>query len=394
MPHSSNITPLTVRGKLADPSLWYRQGREMQLGCSNCNERKLCGGLSVGAPVHNCLDLCCGDHANCIQYACPLNVRRFATLVNEVGGLELRPYAKPVPEIPTLPAYVPSMVDAGSLTGPLHIPVVAVPLYSVIDAGTGLAKFASRQELLEAFHVYSDARLVLTASAEDEYVERYWETYRPKATAESLKRLRPVLVATPNFSMHADTVRHDNLVSMARIARCYEDFACAGLAVALHVNGRTPRDFERWADYLNASPWVSVIAYEMATMGGSSVRRAWHAEQLVLLAQRVTKPLTLLIRGGIEHLTSLSETFHGVVWTDATAQMKAKMRQAASWSQGQISWYSSPTAAGEPVDQLFLRNIRVYQRAARALVRKHSTPAQEESPSQLLLESSLVPRDR
>lgn len=391
MAHSSNITPLTVRGKIADPSLWYRQGREMQLGCSDCSERRLCGGLSVGAPVHNCLDLCCGNHGTCTQYACPLNVRRFATLVNEVGGLELRPYAKPVPAMPTLPGYVPSMVDAGSLTGPLHIPVVAVPLYSVIDASTGLAKFASRQELLEAFHVYSDARLVLTASAEDEYVERYWETYKPKATAESLKRLRPILVATPNFSMHADTVRHDNLVSMARIATCYEDFASAGLPAALHVNGRTPRDFERWADYLNASPWVSVIAYEMATMGGSSVRRAWHAEQLVLLSQRVRKPLTLLIRGGIEHLTSLSTAFHRVIWTDTTAQMKAKMRQAASSSHGQLSWFSSPTAAGESVDQLFLHNIRVYQRAARTLLLPAERPVPKPPTKQFLFDDVLTP---
>lgn len=394
MARTITVTPITVRGKLTDPSLWYQEAREVHLGCSDCAERDLCGGLSIGAPVHNCLDLCCGNPGSCKSFACPLDTKRYATLVNEVGGLKLRPHGQSVAPMLALPDYVPAVLDAGSLAGPLHIPVIAISLYSVIDRRTGLAKFASRRELLAAFKIYSDARVVLTATAEDALVERFWEIRQPKATAASIKRLRPALIATPNFSMHVQTVRHDNLLSMARIADCFEDFASAGLPVALHVNGRTPRDFERWAAYLNASPAVSLLAYEMGTMGRSSVRRAWHAEQLIRLTQRVNRPLTLLIRGGIEHLAVLSTAFHRVVWTDTTAHMKAKMRQAAVSSPGNISWVPSPTSTGQPIDDLFLHNIRVFQRAARAILPKHSTPARESAPSQLRFESALVSRGR
>ncbi|MFO0831560.1 MAG: DUF4417 domain-containing protein [Phycisphaerales bacterium] len=382
-------TPLTVRGKLADPSLWHRDGGEIHLGCSQCNERELCGGLSIGAPVHNCLDLCCGNHGSCTRYACPLSVRRYAALVNEVGGLALRPYTKPVAPMLAVPDYVPTILDAGSLAGPLHIPVVAISLYKVIDGRTGLAKFSSRQELLAAFRIYSDAKVILTASAEDALVERFWEHRQSKATAESLKKIRPALIATPNFSMHAEAVRHDNLVSMARIAACFEDFASAGLPAALHVNGRTPHDFDRWAIYLNQSPWISVVSYEMGTMGRSSVRRAWHAAQLVRLARSVNRPLSLLIRGGAEHLTMLAEAFGRVVWTDTTAHMKAKKRQIGTSSSAAVSWRSSPTKAGEPIDELLLHNIRVYQRMTRALLPKRGLPPRELVADQLLLAGSL-----
>lgn len=387
---STTTTALTIRGKLADPSLWHREGSEVHLGCSQCNEREFCGGLSIGAPVHNCLDLCCGKPESCTRYACPLNVRRYSALVNEVGGLALRPYTKPVTSMLSVPDYVPCILDAGNLAGPLHIPVVAISLYKVIDGRSGLAKFSSRQELLAAFRIYSDAKVILTASAEDALVERYWEHRQSKATAESLKRIRPALIATPNFSMHAEAVRHDNLLSMARIAACFEDFAAAGLPTALHVNGRIPHDFDRWAVYLNESPWISVVAYEMGTMGRSRVRRAWHAAQLVRLARRVNRPLSLLIRGGYEHLTMLAEVFDRVVWTDTTAHMKAKKRQLGTSSHAAVSWRSSPTEAGEPIDELLLHNIRVYQRVARTLLPKRALQPREAIPNQLLFGCSLT----
>jgi len=363
---STTPVSLTIRRKLAEPFLWHQPGREIQLGCAACVDRDECGGLSTRAPIHNCLDLCCGKPESCRRYACPLNPERYNALVNEVGGLKLRPFRGRIASIPSLPDYIPCLLDSGSLHGPLHIPTVAVSLHSVIDRRTGLAKFSSREKLLARFKVYGDARLVLTGVGEDRYVEAFWAALLPKQTAISLKRLRPALITAPNFSLHADTVRHDNLVSMARIAACVEEFAVAGLPVAPHINARTPHDYERWAKYLVNSVDIGTIAFEMGTMGRSASRRAWHAAQIVGLARMVKRPLTLVVRGGTAHLSDLGSAFHRVMLLDTTPHMKAKMRQSASYSHGSMSWALAPTAAGEPVDEILLHNIRSCQRAFRA----------------------------
>lgn len=230
MTQQAQNTPLTVRGKFADPTLWHQTGQEVRLGCTTCPELRWCGGLSIRAPVFDCMDFCCGKPETCTRYICP-SQRRYSTLVNEVGGFDLHPYGRRVTPVLALPDYVPCILDAGDLGGPLSLPAVAVSLYSVIDHRTGVAKYASRQEMLKRFRIHSDARVILTATAKDRRVENFWHVLQPKKTAESLRKLRPSVITTPNFSMHADTVRHDNLVSMARIAFCFEGFAAAGLPV-------------------------------------------------------------------------------------------------------------------------------------------------------------------
>lgn len=374
MARSSTIATLTVENKLADPSLWHQPGGEVHLGCEHCVERDLCGGLRVGASIHNCMTLCCGQPDACKRYVCPMNPSRYAELVNEVGGFELRPYKGRGAHVVALPTYAPCILDAGNLAGPLHIPTVALSLYSVIDHRTGLAKYSSREEMLTAFKLYPHARVILAATGEDKRVENFWHVLRPKKTAESLKLLRPALVATPNFSMHADTVRHDNLLSMKRIAACFEDFASAGLPVALHPNGRTDTDFARWTSYLNESPGISTLAYEMGTMGRSASRRSWHAEQLIVLAKNVRRPLTLVVRGGTKHLSDLARVYHHVVLLDTTAHMKAKKRQAASIVNGTIAWMPSPTKRGESIDGILLRNIRATQRGIHRLLPRQVIP--------------------
>ncbi len=379
---------LTIRRQLAEPSLWHHNGREIQLGCAACVDRGPCGGLSVGAPIHNCLDLCCGKPETCQRYACPLNPERYTALVNEVGGFELRPFRGRIASMPALPDYIPCLLDSGSLGGPVHLPTVAVPLHSVIDCRSGLARFSSREEVLARFKVYGEARIVLTGVATDRHVEAFWPALLPKQTAMSLKRLRPAFITVPNFSLHADTVRHDNLLSMARIAACVEEFAVAGLPVVPHINARTPRDYERWAEYLINSADICAIACEMGSMGRSASRRAWHAAQFVELARLVKRPLTLVVRGGTAHLADLGAVFHRVMLLDTTPHMKAKMRQSATYSHGTLTWTPSPTAAGQAVDEILLHNVRSCQRAFRATQPRPTSAERRPATRQGALEAS------
>lgn len=358
------ITRLTVRAKHVDRSLWHRPNEEISLGCTRCPELKFCGGLSIRAPAFDCLSLCCDSPNTCKKYVCPKQPR-FSALVNEAGGFPLAPYRRTVAPMGSLPDYVPYIFDVGNIVGPLPLRTFAISLYDVIDHRGGIARFSSREEMLQRFKIDSEAHVVITATDKDRRVENFWHILRSKKTAESIRRLRPSLIATPNFSMHTDTVRHDNLLSMSRNVYCFEAFAAAGLPVAVHVNGRTPFDFRRWAAYLNESPSIYAVSYEMGTIGRSSSRRAWHAEQLIDLARRVNRPLTLLIRGGSVHLPALSLAFNRLISVDTSAHFKAKKRQSASRHHGRLVWGKSPTAPGESIDELLLHNIRVCRRAPR-----------------------------
>jgi hypothetical protein len=259
------------------------------------------------------------------------------------------------------------MADRGSLAGPLHIGAVAVGLYSIVDHRTGLSRFSSRDELLEHYRLSRDTKLVITATGQDRRVEHFWHVLQVKKTAKSLLKLRPAIITTPNFSMHVQTMRHDNLLSMARIAYCFEAFAAAGLPVAPHINGRTPFDFGRWIEFLNASPGVHTISYELGTVGRSKVRRAWHVEQLLRVARDVNRPLGLLVRAGSTHLADLARGYSRLYFVDSTPLMKAKHRQVATSVLNELHWSPKSTAAGGSIDVLFLQNVQVARRHYRAL---------------------------
>lgn len=124
-----------------------------------------------------------------------------------------------------------------------------------------------------------------------------------------------------------------------------------------------------------ASPQINAVAYEMGTIGRSAPRRAWHAQQLVALARNVHRSLTLVIRAGWSHLAELSSAFERVIMLDTTAHMKAKMRQSAVRTGCRLTWKSTPTAAGEAIDQLLRHNIRDSRRATRELL--SSPPASD-----------------
>jgi len=360
--------PLTINGELDERQLWHVTGREIALGCTRCIDQNLCGGLSASVDLFSCLDLCCGKPESCKKFACPNSQERYSKLLNEVGGFALRPYKRPVVQPKALPFYVPYMQDAGCLAGPVSLPIVAVSLYTLIDPNTGLARFRSKREVLEHYKIGNRAKLVITATHKDKFVERFWSSMRPKDTAESLRRLRPAIVGTPNFSMHLGAPRHDNMLSMSRIAECFEAFAAARLPVALHVNGRTSRDFERWAEYLRASPDVRTITYEFGTQSKSSLRRAWHAEQLAELASNVPRELTLMLRAGSAHIAELSSVFSRIVLIDTNPNMQAKFRKQASLVAGRVEWSQQETDEGEPVDELLSRNVVVCRRVARSQV--------------------------
>ena len=118
------------------------------------------------------------------------------------------------------------------------------------------------------------------------------------------------LVTTPNFSLFTDQPRWDDMHSMKRIAITHEEFLREGLPAALHINARTERDWERWAEYIRLRSEVTHVAFEFQTGAGWAGRIDWQAAQLVHLAKDAGRPLHLVVRAaGSDILPGLVAAF-------------------------------------------------------------------------------------
>ena len=74
---------------------------------------------------------------------------------------------------------------------------------------------------------------------------------------------------------------------MKRILLAWTEMASAGLATALHINGRTEHDYLRWGDLIAERSEIEILAFEFASGCGWGERIDWHVTQLCGLANRV-----------------------------------------------------------------------------------------------------------
>ena len=348
------------RQQRAFKSFWSKPGAGLSLGCVGCPDLGICGGQTIEGSGFNCLDHCCGKPETC-QTVC-LNAHIFADRIREVAGLDLvTPLAAPLAA--HCPPYLPMLFHGSARLLPVAAPAFAIPLYRFFDRA-GDCRFDSREQLAQAFKIHPEARIFLSGVAQDREVERWWKLEargRAKAIA-NLRRIGIAMVTTPNFSLMVDRPRWDDLHSMRRIALTYHELVSEGQPAALHVNGRTRTDFARWADYIEAHPEVTHIAYEFTTGSKNPPRMTQHVHWLIELAQGSGRRLGLVLRGGIQ-VASLLSTYFDVTLIDSSPFEKAQHREIATVDpNGQRRWTKRPTAASEPVDALLEENIRVSER--------------------------------
>jgi hypothetical protein len=144
---------------------------------------------------------------------------------------------------------------------------------------------------------------------------------------------------------------------MKRIARVWSEIQNAGMACALHLNARTDRDWERWTVFLKAHPEITSVAFEFGTGAGSRSRIPWYVNQLKRLGDAASRPLQLIVRGGLGELDELGRTFSSVTFIDTSAFIRAQKRRRMAVEDGKLRWTRSPTGAGEPIDDLLDANI-------------------------------------
>jgi hypothetical protein len=253
---------------------------------------------------------------------------------------------------------VPLIEHATARVLPVNSPIVALPLYALLNANLGALRYPDREALSQKFGIDPNARLVISGVARDRKIERYWAIHDRPALLEQLLALNITLITPPNFSVLTDVPRTDNLHSMKRILICAVEMMNAGLPTALHVNARTERDYDRWADLISERSEIQYLAFEFATGAGRGERLDWHVAQLTKLATRVPHSLRLVVRGGMRALETLRTAFSSVTLIDTDAFTKARCRQEAHFlPDGKLVWRKRPTAPGEPIDALLQQNV-------------------------------------
>lgn len=351
------------RSLRSERRLWHDGVRHiLSLGCTSCLDRYVCGGLQVDRALFDCLGFCCRDPEHC-DAVCRNKPYAFAQRVREVDGFAFDTVPRaPVLPSPTLPTLVPTLFHGDSRRTPFGgSGAVCLPLYRVIHRQDGQTRYQSPPDLAEGFGISPSMPVILTGTASDPPLERWWSLGSARRDViRSLRGLGIAIVTTPNFSLFLDQPRWDDLHSMKRIAIVHEEFLSEGLPAALHVNARTDRDWDRWREYIGRRPEVSHIAFEFTTGAGWAGRIQWHADQLAQLATAAGRPLHLIVRGGRRVLPGLIAAFSGITVLETSTFFKTVKRQRATLTPtGSVTWRPSPTSDSEPLDALLTDNWRV-----------------------------------
>ena len=229
----------------------------------------------------------------------PYNPSLFVARMHEIGGFDFGTAPRTrVNGMPTMPMVVPFVDHRYGRAAVLDEPMVALSLYELVNLAVGKLHVTSRAELAARFLIPEDAQVIVSGVGKDGPIERWWSLKDRKSLLASLNELGITLATTPNYSALTDVPRTDNLHAMKRILLTWTEMASAGLATALHVNARTEHDYLRWGDLIIERPEFEILAFEFASGCGWGERIDWHVTQLCGLADRVGRPLAIVIRGG------------------------------------------------------------------------------------------------
>jgi len=360
-------TPSRSRRTRREERFWDDTSRNpIALGCTQCGELGICGGLHVSIGAFDCTGYCCGKPGSC-DIVCQRNPD-FVKRVREISGFSLAGVERvPAVPFPNLPRCVPLIYHGGSRTARFNPPAVALSLYQIIDRTHGETKFGTREALCDYFKIDFDTTIILSGTSYDKPIERWWELGEGRlALLRKMADLGIGAVTAPNFSLFSDVPRWDNLHAMKRIAICWQEIMAMGIPAALHVNARSDRDWRAWADFIGDRPEIVALTYEFATGASGTRRMRWHSEYLCTLAETVRRPLMLVVRGGLDVLQELARSFQRVTLLDTSAFMKTVNRKSASLSSSYAVTWKPAGGLNSSLDELLEHNyLTVSQGATR-----------------------------
>lgn len=328
------------------------------LGCSSCPHYQLCGGLSVDAQIWDCFDLCCGKHGAC-ERVCRRN-ESFVLQNNEIGGFDLEQVGE-IPALSFTPTLdiIPTVYHGSTRKTSMQSPTVSLRFADLFNFRNGSVRFESREHLADVFKIRGDAEIILCGIDQDRRVEAWWSLGEPTRewAIAKLHEIGVSMITTPNFSMIMNRPRTNDLSSMKRIAVTHREFVLGGIPAALHVNGRTDRDFERWARFLQRRHGVSCIAFEFSTGSNRRDRYQTYIKWLKELQRHVSRPLDIVLRGNPVAIRDLRAAYRKVIYLETTSFMKTTKRKIARRAGNQkLRWDHYQSMPGEPLDKLLQVN--------------------------------------
>lgn len=337
---------------------WNREGCSVCFGCLQCRDIDVCGGLRADKAAMNCIDYCrCMDPKRC-DIPCSRNPRILAARYHEVGGWEFGdvPRAQMV-KVPKLPSAAPIIYQRNRRLDNLESKAVAVCLHMLFSKRTGKAKFSSKEELAERLKFDPRSALIIVGVGKDPGIEAYWEKARANGFPECLRALKPALVTAPNYSLFSNLVRWSDLHSMKRIALCWQEMAAAGLPASLHLNARTPRDYERWTEFIRDREEVQSVAFEFGTGARIPARSPWHVAHLCSLGEQTKRRLILAVKGGEKFIPILAPHFKQIVLLDSYPFMKSVSRRVLEYKDGKAQWVPTMTLENQCIDSILQHNV-------------------------------------
>lgn len=343
-------------------SLRNESWQPLSLGCEKCSERAICGGLRLEAHAYDCTSFCCANPKKCLKVC--KNNRDFVARKREIKGFELDNVLR-TPQLGylALPAVVPLIRNGTSREQPVDVPVVALPLFQIVQATKGAVRFRSKVELCEHFRILPSSFVIASGVATDGPLEAWWKLDDRRGLIRELKRAGVDLVTAPNYSLFSAVPRWDNLHAVKRIGIVWSEFQLEGLPAAVHLNAASEHDYERWTEFIAERPEASLVAVEFGTGAGDPGRLQQHVEWLCKLASSIDRPLTLIVRGAKELLGRLSGSFSQVVYLDSDAFLKTQKRHRADIARnGRLTWRSLPTLPGIALDELLAHNVDAVER--------------------------------
>lgn len=339
-------------------SLWHKIDEPVPMGCQGCPDQPQCGGIQVAASVFSCMDHCtCKDPAACAK-VCP-NSPHFVARVHEVRGFGYedieRKKAVPLVELPT---YAHLLFSYPKVRVPIQLPVAALPLSAAFNKAGHGGTSLTRLQLEHRFRLAPGTPLILSGVELDHKIEKFWGVKRGRADLiAGIKALDPLIVTTPNYSVVLDAPRHDALHSLKRILLAWSELHDAGIRTALHLNAVTDKDYERLAAFLYAHPEVRAVSVEFETGAANEAQGRYHAAQLDRLVQRLGRAPHLMFRGDARWLPLLRTSFPTATILNGAASVRTRKRRRAVVEAGRLSWESSPTERGAPLDELLQHNL-------------------------------------
>lgn len=340
------------------------------LGCITCSEYGLCGGLHKRQRDYDCLGDCCGDPTNC-DNVCPRNFDVFVERCREVDGFDLNNIPRATPLLPPdLPSYIPLIFHGSSRVDFLDAPAVALPLHKFYNRRDGSLRYKARTDFEAAFKLRKNTRIILVGCGRDKPIEGWWGlSSQRRVILKTLSRMGIELVTSPNYSVFTDVPRHDNLFNIKRIGNAWYEAIDSGIPCSLHLNARTVQDYARLSEFIQRRAEATDVAFEFKTGGAWFNRREFHQSQLAQLARRVTKPLRMIMIGGLPAIPILAPAYDRLTFVDTSAFMKAMYRQRLiAGNDGNVLGVTERSELGEAIDALLANNIALMRTRIERLI--------------------------